>query len=347
MKNSRSPGADEEQIFQYTMMTDEKKMPQMRHLDVRIPASQSSNRLDKALSALLPEYSRATLQRWLRAGRVTVAGQAKAVRDTVPADTLVHIECPVEIAQQWLAQPLTIDIVAEDAALLVVNKPAGMVVHPGAGNPDGTLVNALLYYEPALAVLPRAGIVHRLDKDTSGLLVVARTEVARLRLIEQLRTHTVFRQYDSVVCGHPQQRGRVDVAIGRSPHDRVRMAVIRGGKPAVSHYHVREQFRAHSWLRVQLETGRTHQIRVHMRHLGFPLVGDPVYGRRPRTIQHMNPLLAQRLRTFGRQALHASHLSLEHPTTGKTVHWQVPLPEDLSTLLSALRADSCPTVDTF
>ncbi len=321
------------------MKQTDKNLQEGRHLTIRIPAELCTCRLDKALSGLLPEYSRATLQRWLRSGRVTVDGRAMAVRDIVPANTLVDIECQAEVTEEWIAQPLELDIVAEDDSLLVLNKPSGLVMHPGAGNPDHTLVNALLYYEPKLAALPRAGIVHRLDKDTSGLLVVARTEAARLQLIEQLRTHTVFRQYDAVVCGHPEQRGTIDAPVGRSHHDRIRMAVTRSGKPAVSHYRSREQYRAHSWVAVRLETGRTHQIRVHMRHIGFPLVGDLVYGERPRITQHMTLTLSRLLRGFGRQALHASTLSLVHPATGKTVSWKVPLPDDILELLSALRED--------
>ena len=339
MRNSRSPLSYREQIFKPAMKQTDNHTQEVRHLAIRIPAEVSACRLDKALSDLMPEYSRATLQRWFRSGRVTVEGRAMAVRDVVATGTLVHIECPVETAKEWIAQPLELDIVAEDDSLLVINKPAGLVVHPGAGNPDGTLLNALIFHEPKLATLPRAGIVHRLDKNTSGLLVVARTEFARLHLIEQLRTHAVFRQYDAVVCGHSREQGRIEAAIGRSPHDRVRMAVVRNGKPAVSHYRLCEQFRAHSWVTVRLETGRTHQIRVHMRHIGLPLLGDPVYGERPRIVQHMSQSLKQLLRNFQRPALNASRLSLVHPGSGQTVCWQVSLPEDMLSLLSILRED--------
>jgi len=310
------------------------------HRKVRIPVGMSNRRLDKVLSALLPEYSRATLQKWLKAGLVTVGGRSVAIRDRIAANTMVVIECHIEESEEWLPQPLALDIVAEDEYLLVVNKPAGLIVHPGAGNPDGTLVNALLYHDPGLAALPRAGIVHRLDKDTSGLLVVARTEGTRLRLIEQLRTHTVFRQYDAVVFGHPAAHGTINAAVGRSPHDRIRMAVTRSGKPAVSHYRLRERFRSHSWLTVRLETGRTHQIRVHMCHIGFPLVGDPVYGGRARVAQHTGQSLRHLLRSFPRQALHAGTLSLVHPGTSQTVTWKAPLPEDMQSLISALRVDT-------
>jgi len=326
--------------FRRIMIKESENIPDVQQLHVRTPPGSADCRLDKVLSGLLPQYSRATLQRWLRSGLVTVNGKAMAVRDQVLPDTVVDIICQPEVIREWVAQDLELNIIAEDDSLLVVNKPAGLVVHPGAGNPDHTLVNALLWYDPGLASLPRAGIVHRLDKDTSGLLVVARTESARLQLIEQLRTHAVYRQYDAIVCGHPCQRGTIDTLLGRSPHDRIRMAVTRGGKKAVTHYRVQEQFRAHSHVAVRLETGRTHQIRVHMRHIGFPLVGDPVYGGRVRVVPHMDQTLAHKLRIFGRQALHATTLSLVHPETAKNVRWQIPLPDDMQMLLQALQSDT-------
>ena len=234
---------------------------------------------------------------------------------------------------------MPVAVLYEDADLLVVDKPAGLVVHPAAGNPDRTLVNALLHRDPDLARLPRSGIVHRIDKDTSGLLVVARTLRAHRSLVEQLREHAVVREYEAVAMGVLTGGGTVDAPIGRDPRHRTRMAVVAGGRPAVTHYRVVARFRAHTHVRVRLETGRTHQVRVHLAHLHHPLVGDPVYGGRLRIPAGCSPELAEALRAFRRQALHAARLELTHPANGAPLHWESPLPADLRALLASLAKD--------
>jgi len=252
----------------------------------------------------------------------------------------VELDAVLERRDAVAAQALPLDIVYRDDALLVIDKPAGLVVHPAAGNWAGTLQNALLHLDPALAVLPRSGIVHRLDKDTSGLLVVARTPAAHKALVDALQARAVKREYRAVVNGVLAAAGVVDAPVGRHPTVRTRMAVIASGKPAVTRFRVLERFRAHSHLQVNLETGRTHQIRVHMAHVGHPLVGDPVYGGRLRLPAGCTPTLAEALRGFRRQALHAHRLGLPHPETGAWVEWESPLPDDLGRLLDALAADA-------
>lgn len=310
-------------------------------LHAEIPLDYVGRRLDRVLALLFPAHSRAQLQLWLRAGHVTLAG-APAMRasDKVKGGEAVSLRVPASPPAAWAAEAIALDVVYEDEHLLVLDKPAGLVVHPGAGNPAGTLLNALLHRAPELGALPRAGIVHRLDKDTSGLLVVARTELARRDLIEQLQAHTLAREYLCIVNGVMIAGGTVDAAIGRHRHERTRMAVDERGKPAVSHYRVAEKFRAHCLLNVRLESGRTHQIRVHMAHLQYPLVGDPVYGGRMRLPKDAGAELVASLRAFKRQALHAHGLGLEHPATGESLHWTRPPPADFAALVAALRADA-------
>ena len=309
------------------------------HADV--PLDYAGRRLDQVLALLFPAHSRAQLQQWLRAGLVTVAGApATRASDKVKGGEAVCLHVPAAPPAAWAAEEIALEVVYEDEHLLVIDKPAGLVVHPGAGNPAGTLLNALLHRAPELGALPRAGIVHRLDKDTSGLLVVARTELARRDLIEQLQAHTLAREYQCVVNGVMIAGGTVDAAIGRHRHERTRMAVDERGKPAVSHYRVAEKFRAHCLLNVRLESGRTHQIRVHMAHLQYPLVGDPVYGGRMRLPKDASAELVAMLRGFKRQALHAQGLGLEHPATGKSLHWTRPPPADFAALVASLRADA-------
>lgn len=249
--------------------------------------------------------------------------------------------CPDYPAQPDLvAEALPLHICHQDSELVVVDKPAGLVVHPGAGNAGGTLVNALLHYFPELEGLPRAGLIHRLDKDTTGLLVVARSPGSHKRLVAALQARTIHRRYLAVVSGITRRSGTVEGAIGRHPVDRKRMAVVASGKPARTHYRRLEAFAGHSLLQVDLETGRTHQIRVHMTHVGHPLVGDPVYGRATRAARGLTPALGERLRTFGRQALHARRLVFDHPATGKPLAFESPLPSDLEALIEALRLDA-------
>ncbi|MGC9456419.1 MAG: 23S rRNA pseudouridine(1911/1915/1917) synthase RluD [Halothiobacillaceae bacterium] len=304
--------------------------------DEEIPLDLAGQRLDQTLAELWPQYSRSRIQGWIRAGEVLVDGHPARPRDRVLGGEQVRVDAEEASETEAEAQPIELDIVFEDEHLIVINKPAGLVVHPGAGNPDGTLVNALLHHDPSLRTLVRAGIVHRLDKDTTGLMVVARSALAQKRLIEQLAARTVSREYDAVVNGTMVAGGTVDAPIGRHPRDRQRQAVVQGGKEAITHYRVVQHFVAHTWLRVRLETGRTHQIRVHMAHLRHPLVGDLTYGGRPKLPPAADDELIALLRGFGRQALHARQLSLEHPATGAPVQWTAELPEDMQQLVAAL-----------
>lgn len=308
-------------------------------LQTDIPDHMGGRRLDQALAELFPEYSRARLQAWVKAGQISVDGRIPKSRDKVVGGERVRVRAELEAESPLEAQAIPLDIRHEDAALLVLNKPAGLVVHPAAGNPDGTLQNALLHHCPELAVVPRAGIVHRLDKQTSGLMVVAKTLEAHTELVRQLQSRTVGREYLAVVQGVLTAGGTVDAPLDRHPVDRKRIAVVREGRHAVSHYRVEERFRAHTLVRVRLETGRTHQIRVHMAHIRHPLVGDPVYGGRLRLPKGAAEPLVAALRGFRRQALHAARLTLRHPTSGETLSWEAELPQDLSDLLTALRDD--------
>lgn len=307
---------------------------------LQLPAEAAGRRLDQALAAVLPQHSRSCLRRWIDAGLVLVDDRVPRPRDAVLGGERVVVDAPVEEAVEVLPQPMALTVRWEDAHVLVVDKPAGLVVHPGAGNRDGTLQNALLARDPALARLPRAGIVHRLDKDTSGLLLVARTEPARMHLTAALAARGIHREYQAVCVGVMTAGGTVDAPIDRHPVDRLRMAVRADGREAVTHYRVLERFRAHSRLRVTLETGRTHQIRLHLAHAGYPLVGDPVYGRRLRLPPGAIPRLQATLRDFHRQALHATKLVFPHPRDGREVEVESPLPEDLAELLEALREDA-------
>jgi 23S rRNA pseudouridine1911/1915/1917 synthase len=293
-------------------------------------------RLDQALAALLPSYSRSRLQQWIRAGHIQVNGRLSRPRDPVAGGERVQGAVPQR--QETVAKPQEIPLAIhyEDADLLVLNKPAGLVVHPAAGNVDGTLVNALLHHAPELAALPRAGLVHRLDKGTSGLLVVARSQRAYTFLVAQLQARTIERDYQAVVTGRMTAGGTISAPIGRHPVDRKRMAVVSGGKAAVTHYRVMRRFIAHTHLWIKLETGRTHQIRVHMAYLRHPLVGDVVYGGRWQAPKGVVSSCLAVLRCFPRQALHATRLALTHPDSGQRLEWQAPLPEDMAGLLSVL-----------
>lgn len=305
----------------------------------RLGADLGGRRLDQALAELLPEYSRNRLQRWIDEGRILVDGKLRRRRDKVWGGEEVLLDPRVEPDGQCAPQDLPLDLVFEDEDILVIHKPAGLVVHPAAGNPDGTLQNALLHHAPELASLPRGGLVHRLDKDTSGLLVVARTLQAHKSLVEQLQERRVHREYRALVGGVPSGGGRVDAPVGRHPRQRTRMAVVAGGRAAVTHYRLLEAFRAHALLAVRLETGRTHQIRVHMAHIQHPIVGDPVYGGRPHPPGGASARLVAGLRTFPRQALHALRLGLQHPCRGVAMAWEIPLAADMEELLALLREE--------
>lgn len=304
-----------------------------------IPEQMYGQRVDKALAALCEGHSRSTIQSWIKQGLVSIDEETPRQKDKVFGGEFVEIDVP-EIRQgEWEPQDIALDIVYEDDDMLVINKPAGLVVHPGAGNPDGTLLNALLYHYPDNRSLARAGIVHRLDKDTSGLMVVAKSESSRLGLIDQLVDHSLHREYLAVVNGRVISGNTVEEPIGRDKHDRRKMAVSMMGKEAVTHYRVDERYRNHTLLRVQLETGRTHQIRVHMSYIGFPLVGDPVYGRRLGIPADCHPDLELALRGFKRQALHATRIEYQHPVSGELQSWQRDMPEDMQALVDACAAD--------
>ncbi len=296
-------------------------------------------RFDQALARALPQYSRARLQGWIEAGDVEVDGRKLRGKDRVLGGERVRIHAWLEADPQVKAEALPLEVLFKDRALFVINKPAGLVVHPGAGNARHTLQNALLALDPKLAVVPRAGIVHRLDKDTSGLLVVARTPESHRALVAALAQREVSRHYIAVCTGVMTAGGTVAEPIGRHRSLRTRMDVRADGRPAVTHYRVLQRFRGHTLVRAELETGRTHQIRVHLAHIGFPVVGDPLYGGRRRLPAGSTPALVAELNAFKRQALHAAHLALVHPTTGRSVEWEAPLPADMTRLLAALEAD--------
>ncbi len=309
-------------------------------LTATVPPELGGRRLDQALAQLFGEYSRARLQQWIREGRVWVNGEHRRARDKVLAGDAVTLEPVAEPCLRWEPQAIPLDIVYEDESIIVINKAAGQVVHPAAGNPRDTLVNALLHHAPELERVPRAGVVHRLDKDTTGLLVVARTLSAQHHLVAQLQARAFEREYRAVVSGVPTGGGTIDAPIGRHPVHRTRMAVVRNGKPAITHYRVLERYRAHSLLSVRLETGRTHQIRVHMAHVRHPLVGDPVYGGRPRPPAGAGEAARAALQAFPRQALHARRLGLRHPASGEPRVWEAPLPADMQALITVLREDA-------
>jgi 23S rRNA pseudouridine1911/1915/1917 synthase len=299
---------------------------------------QAGHRIDQIAAELFGDFSRARLQEWIKSGHLTVDGVAVRGKDKVKTGNVLALDAELESRENWAAQELALDVVYEDTSLLVINKPAGLVVHPGAGSPDGTMLNALLFRDPQLAAIPRAGIVHRLDKDTTGLLVIARTLQAHADLVRQLQERTVKREYEAVVCGSFTGGGKVDAPMGRHPRDRVKMAVVASGKPAITHFRIVQRFETYTHLRVQLETGRTHQIRVHMAHIGHPLLGDTLYGARLRLPKHADEELKTVLQDFRRQALHAAQLGLIHPVTGEYLQWQAPLPDDMQVLLNALKA---------
>tara|TARA_R110002049_G_scaffold182041_2_gene349720 strand:+ start:144754 stop:145710 length:957 start_codon:yes stop_codon:yes gene_type:complete len=306
-----------------------------------IPTDHAGLRLDRSLAMLLPEYSRSKIQSWITQELVTVDGEFQAGRYSVAGGEEIILN-PVEEDQniQHGAEDIPIDIVFEDEHLMVVNKPVGLVVHPGAGNHTGTLMNALLYYNEQQSLLPRAGIVHRLDKDTSGIMVVAKSLVAHTALTNMLQARLVERRYHAIVRGHMISGGTIDEPIGRHPNDRTKMAISEKGKPACTHYKVVEKFKRHTWVEVKLETGRTHQIRVHFSAKKYPLIGDTVYAPRIQRVANVSQELNECLCSFPRQALHAYELSFEHPVTGEALNFTSDMPEDMNSLLTTLREHS-------
>lgn len=315
-------------------------MPEAKRVLAEISPSLAGLRLDQAMAELFPEFSRNRLQTWIKAGHALVDGSALPPKHKVLGGERVELRVEVETETVCEGQDIPLEIVYEDEALLIVNKPAGLVVHPAAGHRDGTLQNALLHHAQELAGIPRCGLVHRIDKDTTGLLMIAKTLQAQKSLVDQLQARSIQREYLALVQGSLGAGGTVDEPIGRHPVDRQRFAVRPGGKPSVTHYRVAECFAGATLLRVKLETGRTHQIRVHMAHLRHPLVGDPVYGGRQQLSSRGGPALVAALRAFRRQALHAEKLGLRHPLTGEYCEWRTDVPEDLRQLLDALRCQS-------
>ncbi|MBT9098797.1 23S rRNA pseudouridine(1911/1915/1917) synthase RluD [Methylovulum psychrotolerans] len=308
----------------------------MTKLTAEVPYELAGMRLDQALAELFSEYSRSKLQIWIKAGRVQVNGVALKAKDKLEGGEEIALDAEPEVVITSEPENIPLEIVYEDDSILIVNKPAGLVVHPAVGNWRGTLVNALLHHEPNLETLPRAGIVHRIDKETSGLLMIAKTLQAHNSLTEQLQARTIHREYLAVTRGRMTAGGTVDEPIARHPSDRKRYIVKESGKFAVTHYRVVQRFTRHTLIQVKLETGRTHQIRVHMAHIRFPLIGDPVYGGRFQMPPDCNERLELALRGFKRQALHAAKLGLQHPVTDAYMEWAQPMPDDMTELVGAL-----------
>jgi len=309
-------------------------------VSARAAGGHAGMRLDQVAAVLFPDYSRARLQKWIRSGDLTVDGQAAKATYRINGNETLLLDAQAERQGEAMAQDIPLDVIHADEDLVIINKPAGLVVHPAAGHPDGTLQNALLNFDGNLAVLPRSGIVHRLDKDTSGVMVVARSMRAHTTLVDQLQTRKMSRIYRAVATGDIVAGGTVNAPIGRHPRDRKRMAVVSSGKPAISHYRVLKRFNGATYVEVSLESGRTHQIRVHMAHIGYSLAGDPVYGRNLKMKRGLPAGLVDAVRSFPRQALHAHRLSLVHPATLLSVTFEAPLPEDFEYLLAELEASS-------
>ena len=313
-------------------------MSEVTQLRCNIPEEHAGWRLDRSLAKLFPEFSRARIQNWINKDLVTVDG------DVFPSKHIVRggeniVMSPVrdDVNSNNVPEDITLDIIFEDEHLLVINKPAGLVVHPGAGNYSGTLMNALLYYDQQFSTLPRAGIIHRLDKDTSGLMVIAKSLQAHTSLVEKLQSREIERHYYAVVRGQLISGGTIDEPIGRHPQDRTKMAISPKGKPAITHYKIIEKFDRHTWVAAKLETGRTHQIRVHFSSLRHPLVGDATYGQGAQKVANVATELNNCLSTFPRQALHAYQLAFSHPATRQDLKWEIPLPADMENLLETLR----------
>jgi len=305
-------------------------------LQATIPESLDGYRLDQALATLFPQYSRAQHQTWIKKGQATLNGAQHRPKDKVQTDQLVVIAAALTTSDRWQAQEIPLKIIFEDAHILIIDKPAGLVVHPGAGNPDQTLMNALLHYDTQLQGLPRAGIVHRLDKDTSGLLVIARSLEAHHSLVKAMQERHIKREYEAIVQGVMIAGGQIEAPIGRHPTRRTQMSIVASGRAAITHYRILKRFSAYTHLRVILETGRTHQIRVHFQSINYPLVGDKIYFKRPKIAAGLSKEARKIIANFPRQALHASQLSLEHPITGEPYTWRSELPQDIRQLLAAL-----------
>ncbi|MDQ2165850.1 MULTISPECIES: 23S rRNA pseudouridine(1911/1915/1917) synthase RluD [Vibrio] len=316
-------------------------MAQQIELTNTVKDSQLGQRLDQAVAELFADFSRSRLKEWLLEGKVQVNDEViTKPRTKVMGGEIITVQAELEDEERWEAQDIPLNIVYEDDDIMVINKPRDFVVHPGAGTPDGTVLNALLFHYPAIAEVPRAGIVHRLDKDTTGLMVVAKTVPAQTHLVRALQKRKITREYEAIVIGTMTAGGMIDKPIGRHSTKRTLMAVSPMGKSAVTHYRVAEHFREHTRLRLRLETGRTHQIRVHMSYLQHPLLGDTAYGGRARIPKGATQELTDMIRGFDRQALHAVMLRLEHPVTGEMLEFHAPVPDDMIIMAEALRVDT-------
>lgn len=306
---------------------------------IRVPDELGNKRFDQIAAQLFPDFSRARLQTWIKSGQLQVDGQNRQPKDKLIGGENLSLNVTMQAEGEWLPEDIPLDVVYEDDHIIVINKPTNLVVHPAAGNLTGTLLNALLHHCPSLQNIPRAGIVHRLDKDTTGLMVVAKTLQAQNHIVEQLQSREMGREYEAVILGTLTGGGTVDEPIARHDKDRTKMSVHPTGKDAITHYRILQQFPSHTHIRVKLETGRTHQIRVHMAHIQHPLVGDPAYGGKVRFPKGVTPELRDVLRLFPRQALHAKRLELYHPATDELMHWEVDLPDDIIELLEELHYD--------
>jgi len=309
----------------------------MNALKIIIPTRMTGERLDASLAEMLPDFSRSKITAWIKSGDALINGKNFKPKDKAIGDETVYLTLNQKQNNDWMAEKIPLNVVYEDEDIIVINKQFGLVTHPGAGNWTGTLANALLYYDSALSRLDRAGIVHRLDKNTSGLMVVARNEKSQKYLVEQLQNHSVDREYSAIVYGHMIAGGSVDEPLGRDPRDRVKQAVSMSGKDAITHYRAIDRFKNHTHVKAILETGRTHQIRVHLSHVGHSLIGDPMYGGRVRFPKKASEELKDALLNFKRQALHSKKLTLTHPISGEIMSWKAPLPVDMIELLEVLK----------
>ena len=308
----------------------------MEKIKILIPERMAGKRLDSSLAEMLPDYSRSKITLSIKSGDVLIDSKSFKPKDSANGNEVVTFLKNHKEKINWIPEKIPLNIDIEDDDIIVIDKPAGLVTHPGAGNWNGTLANALLYYDSSLSKIDRAGIVHRLDKNTSGLMVIAKNLKSQKSLVEQLQTHSILREYSAIVYGHMISGGTVDEPIGRDPKDRVKQTVIRGGKDAVTHYRVVSRYANHTHVKAILETGRTHQIRVHLSHIGYSLVGDTLYGGRVRFPKKASQELKVALKAFQRQALHSKKLTLKHPTSGNLMSWKIELPEDMDRLLGVL-----------
>lgn len=315
-------------------------MSEQFYQQVTVPDELGAKRVDQIAASCFPDFSRARLQEWIKSGALLVNGEQRKPKEKLVGGEVLSLSVVVGDKERWEPENIPLDIVYEDDAILVINKPAGLVVHPAAGNLTGTLLNGLLYHCPGLASVPRAGIVHRLDKDTTGLMVVAKNLAAHTNLVAQLQERSVSREYEAITYGVMTAGGTVDQPIARHATNRLKMAVTIGGKPSVTHYRVLKRFRSHTHIRCKLETGRTHQIRVHMSHIRYPLFGDETYAGRLRLPKGCPEDMIGQLRSFRRQALHARRLGLVHPMTDEPMEWEAPLPDDMVSLIELLGHDA-------